>query len=149
MGEEKIKKELLDLYSKWRVSEKSFFEKLKLNHDFKKLEKEQIKLITKKFSEFAKIDTPLTEKEILELEEYYLFKEMFFMSDNKLKEDLVKVYKEWKDLEKKAGKKIKHHHELKKEEKEDEIQRFSDYAGLSVPITEEMLLYLDEEYFRV
>ena len=36
-----------------------------------------------------------------------------------------------------------------KEEKEDEIQRFSDYAGLSVPITEEMLLYLDEEYFRV
>ncbi len=39
------------------------------------------------------------------------------MSDNKLKEDLVKVYKEWKDLEKKAGKKIKHHHELKKEEK--------------------------------
>ncbi len=28
MGEEKIKKELLDLYSKWRVSEKSFFEKL-------------------------------------------------------------------------------------------------------------------------
>ncbi|NGT96350.1 hypothetical protein G6Y98_11180, partial [Clostridium perfringens] len=51
--------------------EKSFFEKLKLNHDFKKLEKEQIKLITKKFSEFAKIDTPLTEKEILELEEYY------------------------------------------------------------------------------
>ncbi len=30
---------------------------------------------------------------------------MFFMSDNKLKEDLVKVYKEWKDLEKKAGKK--------------------------------------------
>ena len=24
------------------------------------------------------------------------------MSDNKLKEDLVKVYKEWKDLEKKA-----------------------------------------------
>ena len=44
---------------------------LKLNHDFKKLEKEQIKLITKKFSEFAKIDTPLTEKEILELEEYY------------------------------------------------------------------------------
>ncbi|WP_338836984.1 hypothetical protein WHY16_09605 [Clostridium perfringens] len=71
MGEEKIKKELLDLYSKWRVSEKIFFEKLKLNHDFKKLEKEQIKLITKKFSEFAKIDTPLTEKEILELEEYY------------------------------------------------------------------------------
>ena len=38
---------------------------------------------------------------------------------------------------------------MKKEEKEDEIQRFSDYAGLSVPITEEMLLYLDEEYFRV
>ncbi|EGS9999588.1 hypothetical protein I9Y31_001846 [Clostridium perfringens] len=71
MGEEKIKKELLDLYSKWRVSEKSFFKKLKLNHDFKKLEKEQIKLITKKFSKFAKIDTPLTEKEILELEEYY------------------------------------------------------------------------------
>ncbi|WP_338912624.1 hypothetical protein WHY20_02565 [Clostridium perfringens] len=71
------------------------------------------------------------------------------MSDNKLKEDLVKVYKEWKDLEKKAGKKIKHQHELKKEEKEDEIQRFSDYAGLPVPITEEMLLYLDEEYFRV
>ena len=35
------------------------------------------------------------------------------------------------------------------EEKEAEIQRFSDYAGLSVPITEEMLLYLDEEYFRV
>ncbi|EGT0697073.1 hypothetical protein QTH11_09395 [Clostridium perfringens] len=71
MGEEKIKKELLDLYSKWRVSEKSFFEKLKLNHDFKKLEKEQRKLIAKKFSDFAKIDTPLTEKEILELEEYY------------------------------------------------------------------------------
>ena len=71
MGEEKIKKELLDLYSKWSVSENSFFEKLKLNHYFKMLEKEQIKLITKKFSEFAKIDTPLTEKEILELEEYY------------------------------------------------------------------------------
>ena len=71
MGEEKIQNELLDLYSKWRVSEKRFFEKLNLNHDFKKLEKEQIKLITKKFSEFAKIDTPLTEKEILELEEYY------------------------------------------------------------------------------
>lgn len=71
MGEKKFKKELLDLYSKWRVSEKSFFEKLKLNRDFKKLEKEQIKLITKKFSEFAKIDTPLTEQEILELEEYY------------------------------------------------------------------------------
>ena len=71
MGDKKFKKELLDLYIKWIVSEKSFFEKLKLNHDFKKLEKEQRKLIAKNFSNFAKIDTPLTEKEILELEEYY------------------------------------------------------------------------------
>lgn len=71
------------------------------------------------------------------------------MSDNKLKEDLVKIYKEWKDLEKKAGKKLKHHSEMKKEEKEDDIVRFSDYAGLSVPVTEDMLLALDEEYFRV
>ena len=47
------------------------FEKIGVNHDFKKLEKEQRKLIAKKFSDFAKIDTPLTEKEILELEEYY------------------------------------------------------------------------------
>ena len=47
MGEEKIKKELLDLYSKWRVSEKSFFEKLKLNHDFKKLEKKANKTYNK------------------------------------------------------------------------------------------------------
>lgn len=71
MVEKKIKKELLDLYSKWRASEKSFFEKLKLEHDFRKLEKEQKKLIAKNFSEFAKLDTPLTEEEIVELEEAY------------------------------------------------------------------------------
>ncbi|WP_300261043.1 hypothetical protein [Clostridium sp.] len=71
MVEKKIKKELLDLYSKWRTSEKNFFEKLKLEHDFRKLEKEQKKLIAKNFSEFAKLDTPLTEEEIVELEEAY------------------------------------------------------------------------------
>lgn len=71
------------------------------------------------------------------------------MGDNKVKEDLVKVYKEWKNLEHKTGKKIRHHHELKKEEQEDAAKKFSDYAGLSVPITQEMLLYLDEEYFRM
>ena len=71
------------------------------------------------------------------------------MGNNKLKEDLMKIYKEWKDLEKKAGKKIKHHNEMNDDEKEDARVRFSDYAGLSTPITEDMLLALDEEYFRI
>lgn len=70
------------------------------------------------------------------------------MGNSKVKEDLVKVYKEWKDLEHKTGKKIKHYHELRKEEREKDAKEFTDYAGLPVPITEEMLLALDEEYFR-
>lgn len=71
MTEKKFEKELINLYKKWRVSEKDFFEKIKLNHDLKKLDKEQQKLMAKNFSEFAKLDNPLTEDEILKLEEYY------------------------------------------------------------------------------
>ena len=69
------------------------------------------------------------------------------MAESKLKAELSKVYKEWKDLESKACNKIKHHKELKKEERLEEAKKFSDYAGLPVPISDEMLLYLDEEYF--
>lgn len=71
MGEKKFKEEIINLYSKWRNSEKSFFEKLKIKRDFKKLEKEERKLIAKNFSDFAKIDPPLTEEEIIQLEEIY------------------------------------------------------------------------------
>lgn len=71
MGENKFKEDLIKLYKKWRTSEKDFFEKMKLNHDFKNLEKDQQKPLAKNFSEFAKLDNPLTEEEILSLEEYY------------------------------------------------------------------------------
>ncbi|ELC8443866.1 hypothetical protein QYB59_002946 [Clostridium perfringens] len=71
MGENKFKEDLIELYKRWRTSEKDFFKKRKLNHDFKNLEKEQQKLIAENFSEFAKLDNPLTEEEILSLEEYY------------------------------------------------------------------------------
>lgn len=71
------------------------------------------------------------------------------MGESKLKAELSKVYKEWKELEEKTTGKIKHHHELNKEEKAKEAKKFSDYAGLPVSINEEMLLYLDEEYFRI
>lgn len=71
MGEKKFEKELIDLYKKWRISEKDFFKKIKINHNSIKLEKEQQKLMAKNFSEFAKLDNPLTEDEILKLEEYY------------------------------------------------------------------------------
>ena len=37
MGENKFKEDLIKLYKKWRTSEKDFFEKMKLNHDFKNL----------------------------------------------------------------------------------------------------------------
>lgn len=71
------------------------------------------------------------------------------MGESKLKAELSKTYKEWKEFEEKTYGKIKRHHELKKEEREKEAKKFSDYAGLPVPLSEEMMLYLDEEYFRI
>lgn len=71
------------------------------------------------------------------------------MGESKLKAELSKVYKEWKEFEHKTTGKMKHHHELKKEERAAEAKKFSDYAGLPVPISDEMLIYLDEEYFRL
>lgn len=68
------------------------------------------------------------------------------MGGNKVKEDLIKAYKEWKDLELKTDEKIKHHHQLKKEEREDAVKRFSEFAKLDNPLTEDEILQLEEYY---